>query len=72
MERGFDHLSWPTPRLIHRLGEIAWQEDHIKYGEERTRQLGHEAACLCFELTYRGSDMRHSPNPDNMPKKVRR
>lgn len=68
MERGYDHVSWPTPRLIRRLGEIAWQEDNIPYGENRVRQLGHEAACLCFELTFRGDDMRQEPSPGNMPK----
>lgn len=58
MERGeYDHVQWPTPRLVQRLGEISWSEQNIKHGEERREQLGHEAACLAFELIHR-DDLR--------------
>lgn len=53
MSELFNHTEQPTDQLVSRLQELSWQEQNVLYSESRRRQLGHEAACLVFEIMNR-------------------
>lgn len=59
MSETFNHIEQPDSQLINRLTELTWQEQHIAYSEARREQLGHEAACIVFELMNREVCMQH-------------
>lgn len=53
MSETFNHTEQDDSTLANRLMDLAWQESNVVYSEERRRQLGHEAACIVFELSKR-------------------
>lgn len=53
MSETFTHTEQSTPQLTRRLIELAELEKRVHHSPERTRQLGHEAVCICFELSCR-------------------
>lgn len=53
MKETYNHTEQSTELLTRRLIELAELEKRVHHGAERTRQLGHEAVCICFELSCR-------------------
>lgn len=53
MKETYTHTEQSTDQLTRRLIELAELEKRVQHGQERTRQLGHEAVCICFELSCR-------------------
>ncbi len=69
--KGYDHALWPTPRLLRRLSEIAWQLDNIPYGPDRRETLNKEGDYIEWEVkNYRSHELRQYPSPANMPKRI--
>ena len=66
----FAHTEQTDERLITRLTELTWQEKNIGYSQERRDQLGHEAACIVFELMNRElctqNDVEHYGTPETV------
>lgn len=53
MKETYTHTEQSTDQLTRRLIELSELEKRVHHGPERTRQLGHEAVCICFELSCR-------------------
>lgn len=53
MSEYYNHTQQTDAQLTRRLIELSALEKRVHHGQERTRQLGHEAMCLCFELSCR-------------------
>lgn len=56
MEKGFDHLTWPTPRLQRRLTDVLRHLRAMPHSPERRQQITLEAECLDFEIRERAKD----------------